>query len=90
MSAVPQGTSFDDPDGSKLAAAARAQAQAQGADVAPHEVPNFDVQLHFVYRGSREEAERLRDDFLFALLQMPAVQRPIDNSVSDRVIGPPE
>lgn len=81
-----QGTSLDDPSGAGLAARAREA----GAVTDPVETPNFDVTLHFVYRGGREAAEKLRDDLLFALLQMPAVQQPIDNSVSDRTIGPPE
>lgn len=79
------GTSEDDPSGAGLARAAHAA----GAVSAPVEAPNFDVTLHFVYRGPQVEAEKLRDDLLYALLQMPAVQHPIDNSVAERVIGPP-
>jgi hypothetical protein len=79
------GTSFDDPSGAALAARAHEAGVVQPANV----IPNHDVTLHFVYRGTLEEAEKLRDDLLFALLQMPAVQQPIDNSVSERTIGPP-
>lgn len=85
-----KGTSNDDPSGAALAASARAAAAAAGVDTTAHETPNFDVTLHFVYRGTREEAEKLRDDLLFALLQMPAVQQPIDNAVAERTIGVPE
>jgi len=75
-----------DPSGAGLARAAHEAGVVQPVN----EVPNFDVTLHFVYRGNREGAEKLRDDLLFALLQMPAVQQPIDNSVADRTVGVPE
>ncbi len=86
MSTPSQGTSLDDPSGANLAR----RAHEAGVVSPANEVPNFDVTLHFVYRGSRDAAERLRDDLLFALLQMPAVQQPIDNSVADREFGPPQ
>lgn len=86
-----KGTQVDDPSGELLAERGRAAAAAAGIDTTAHtETANFDVTLHFVYRGERETAEKLRDDLLFALLQMPAVQQPIDNSVAERVIGVPD
>lgn len=85
-----KGTQVDDPSGTLLAQRAREAAAAAGVDTTTHaEVANFDITLQFVYRGDRETAEKLRDDLLFALLQMPAVQQPISNSVAERVIGVP-